>query len=390
MYPCILFLDILIFLMKNNHSTNDLVFIITALTPIFFVFLIFYFAWDNGAGTDRGVESAPAIADNPAAVFARPAKSFAFNLPGSAARPLKMLFFGDLMLDRHVGEKIARTGLDDIFSGFVSEFFRGYDLIGANLEGAVTDNGEHYPPAMSYDFAFHPDLIAELKNYNFNFFNIANNHLSDQGERGIEETGKNLDALGFISAGCADRKIGECSSEILALSGRKIGLAGFSMVYGLLDQNKMENAVRKLASSTDQVIVNIHWGREYEHNFNATQRSVAHKLIDAGADIVIGHHPHVVQGMEIYKGKPIFYSLGNFIFDQYFSADTQEELAVGLEIVDGGVTIDLFPLRSKSSRPELMADDERRIFFDKFVKWSEVDNGTARQVENGQLHISTK
>ncbi|MFH0891359.1 MAG: CapA family protein [Candidatus Falkowbacteria bacterium] len=374
-------------MIKDSQKANNFIFIATALAPILFTFLIFYFAWDNGAGADKRAESASIIADNPAAVFARPAKSFAFNLPGSAVRPLKMLFFGDLILDRHVGEKIARTGLAEIFSGFASDFFRGYDLIGANLEGAVTDKGAHYPPAMSYDFAFSPDLIAELKNYDFNFFNIANNHLSDQGERGIEETGKNLDALGFPHSGCADRKIGECSSEILALNGRKIGLAGFSMVYGLLDQDKTENAVRGLASSTDSVIVNIHWGREYEHNFNATQRSMAHKLIDAGADAVIGHHPHVVQGMEIYKDKPIFYSLGNFIFDQYFSADTQEELAVGLEFGDGGLTIDLFPLRSKSSRPELIADNERRLFFEKFIKWSEVDEIIATQIRSGRFLV---
>ncbi len=176
---------------------------------------------------------------------------------------LNFLFFGDLMLDRHVKELIAEKGLSYIFeelAGQENRFFKGVDLISANLEGVVTNEGEHYPPTMIYDFAFHPELIQGLKNYNFNFFNLANNHFSDQGQQGVEETRENLTNLGFNYSGCIDRQVGECSSKILELSNYKIGLAGFSMVYGKFNQEEANKIIQDLAKNTDLVIVNIHWG----------------------------------------------------------------------------------------------------------------------------------
>jgi len=371
----------------DPRRAGNLVFITLALVPILTTLLIFYFAWNDLSQTEQIKRAEVTVGERVIRNLTRPA-TVNFNLPELSARTVKMLFFGDLMLDRHVGEKINQGGLDNLLSGLSgtsSDLFVGFDLVGANLEGAVTDNGAHYPPLMSYDFSFHPDLIGGLKKYNFNFFNIANNHLSDQGERGVTETAANLKKLNYAHSGCVDRKTGECSSAIVTLNGKKIGLAGFSMVYGLLDEAEAEKITKELSAITDSVIINIHWGREYEHDFSVTQESLARKLIDAGADAIIGHHPHVVQGMEIYKEKPIFYSLGNFIFDQYFSPDTQEGLGVGLELSDHETAITLFPLRSKLSRPKLMEGDEKVAFLEKFVKWSEVDLDIAEQIKSGHL-----
>ncbi len=304
---------------------------------------------------------------------------------------LKMLFFGDMMLDRHVGEKIKKQGIDYIFTELAGEensFFKGIDIISCNLEGAVTDKGEHYAPANGYDFAFAPDLIGGLKKYNFNFFNLANNHFFDQGERGIMETRKNLNALGLDYAGCQDGQTGDCSFKIVQVADKKIGMAGFSMVYKKFDLSKAEKIIKDLASATDLVIVNIHWGVEYQHRFNKLQQETARKLVDAGADMIIGHHPHVVQGIEIYNGKPIFYSLGNFIFDQYFSADTEEGLSVGINANDKQIEIFLYPLKSKLSQVELMAGEDKKKFLEKFVKWSKVNEEYAEQVKEGRLFLS--
>jgi len=304
-------------------------------------------------------------------------------------KPIRMLFFGDMMLDRHVGERIKKYGLDYIFEKLASSteenFFIDYDLIGCNLEGAVTNNGAYYDPVMSYDFAFAPKLINELRNYNFNFFNLANNHFADQGERGIIETRENLDELGFNYVGCPDGIINDCSAKIIELSGKKIGVAGFSLVYSKLDDVEIQGIIRNLASQADVVIVNIHWGVEYEHQFNKNQQKIARTIIDAGADIIIGHHPHVVQGIEIYNGKLIFYSLGNFIFDQYFSRDTQEGLAVEVNITDNNTKFFLYPLKSKLSAIELMDDNEKKIFFNKLISWSEVDEENKEKIIKGVL-----
>lgn len=305
-------------------------------------------------------------------------------------KPIRMLFFGDMMLDRHVGERIKKYGLDYIFEKLASSteenFFLDYDLIGCNLEGAVTNNGAYYNPIMSYDFAFAPDLIEQLKKYNFNFFNLANNHFADQGERGIIETRNNLDEIGINYSGCKDGKIGDCSYKILNIANKKIGIAGFSMVYGKFDIEKTNNIARQLASTTDWVIVNIHWGAEYEHQFNKIQQKTAHNLIDAGADIIIGHHPHVVQGIEAYKNKLIFYSLGNFIFDQYFSRDTQAGLAVEINITDNNIQFFLYPIKSKQSQVELMSGEEKEKFLSKLADLSQVNEEYKEKIIKGVLN----
>jgi len=323
----------------------------------------------------------------------------------SAKEYLNFLFFGDIMLDRNVGAKIKKNGLESIFKNLAGEenrFFGGIDLISANLEGAVTNLGAHYAPEMGNDFAFAPELVEKLKKlYHFNFFDLANNHFSDQAERGIIETRKNLDDLSLNYVGCQDRQVGDCSSKIVEVDGYKIGMAGFSMVYGQFDRESAKKIISDLSSSTDFTVVNVHWGVEYEHQFNKLQQEVAHELIDAGADLIIGHHPHVVQGMEAYQGKPIFYSLGNFIFDQYFSQDTQEGLAVGIALtpsltprpspttaVEGEgrrLSISLFPLKSKSSQVELMKGEEKKKFLEKFVGWSDVSDEYKIQMKDGKI-----
>lgn len=306
----------------------------------------------------------------------------------NATKPLKLLFFGDMMLDRHVGEKLTNKKigylLDDL-AGEEKEFFVGYDIIGANLEGAVTNEGDHYPPHNLYDFAFAPERIAELKDYGFNYFALANNHFSDQGERGIIETRKNLSEQGFYFSGAADARIDENTRQDLEIAGRKIAMISLSMVYNNFDLSQAKDLVEKAAVETDFTIINLHWGNEYQHLFNRYQQNVGRALISAGADIIIGHHPHVVQGIEIYQGKPILYSLGNFIFDQYFSAATQESLAVDLTIDDDELTISFLPLRSSGSIPRLMNEGEKNNFFRKFATWSELSAETKELLLDGRL-----
>lgn len=307
-----------------------------------------------------------------------------------AARSLKFLFFGDLMIDRHVGEKLAGKNIGfllDRLAGDDKQFFSGFDLVGANLEGAVTNSGAHYAPQNAYDFAFSPERIKELKDYGFNYFTLANNHFSDQGARGVEETRKNLTALGLYYSGAPDAQIDEYTAQVVSLADQQVALLGLSMVYAHFDLSAAKDLVSSMASTTDLVVVNIHWGTEYEHQFNKYQQNIGHALIDAGADIIIGHHPHVVQGMEVYQGKPIFYSLGNFIFDQYFSADTQEGLALALDVSQATTTILLTPLISEKSVPRIMEQEEREIFFEKFVAWSRLDEDKESLVISGQLEL---
>jgi poly-gamma-glutamate synthesis protein (capsule biosynthesis protein) len=304
---------------------------------------------------------------------------------------LKFLFFGDLMLDRNVGDRLVNKNISYLLSnlaGAEKQFFSGYDIISANLEGAVTDNGNHYAPINSYDFAFSPSRINELKDYGFNYFSSANNHFSDQGQKGVDETRKNLSALNFNFSGSTDSKIDAYSRKDIVVSNKKIAMISLSMVYHDFDLEAAKKIVKEAKETSDLVIVNIHWGNEYQHQFNKHQQTIGHALIDSGADLIIGHHPHVTQGMEIYKDKIIFYSLGNFIFDQYFSTDTQEELAVGISIEETKTSISLFPLKSEKSAPRLMNEVEKEKFLKNFISWSEVNKDNNLETEiNNQLII---
>lgn len=303
--------------------------------------------------------------------------------------PIKLLFFGDLMLDRHVREKINKYGLNYLIEKLIEDdFTNSYDIVGANLEGAVTNNGAHYPPENLYDFAFSPEVVAELKNYNFNFFNLANNHLSDQGQKGIRETYQNLSDLGFYYSGCRDAFLSEslgslessegleevsnpiftqvikgeaqpvlseenCSEIILNIKNRRVAFLGFSIVYRGIDEDRIIERIGALKEESDFVVVNVHFGIEYQPRASVSQVNLARKMVDNGADVIIGHHPHVIQNYETYQGKPIFYSLGNFIFDQYFSPETQEGLAVAITLgADGDVDSEIYKIKTSGSRVE--------------------------------------
>jgi len=136
----------------------------------------------------------------------------------------------------------------------------------------------------------------------------------------------------------------------------------------------MIKAIRtaKSLSPYNFLIISIHWGEEY-------------KIIEAGADLMIGHHPHVVQNIEKYQGKLIFYSLGNFIFDQYFSPDTQQGLAVGLEIYPDRLVCQLFPIQINLSQPVLMEWDTASEFLIQLANCSDVN--LVDEIESGIIKI---
>ncbi len=294
-----------------------------------------------------------------------------------ATNEVKILFFGDLMLDRGVERIIETKGIDYIFEHLHDkQFTHGYDFVTANLEGAVTKSGQHYPPENLYDFAFNPASVEKLKNYGFNMFSVANNHLFDQGQRGIDETNENLSSLGFYHYGCRDGIINSiktatvkggiineviqpqqvtqenCSAIIVEKKGYRIAFLSFSCVYTAIEKKRILSTIEQLRTKSDFVIVSPHWGVEYQQQANHSQKSLAHAMIDAGADAVIGHHPHVIQNHETYKNRPIYYSLGNFIFDQYFSEKTQKGLAVSLRLSRNTIRHDSYLITSKRSRIE--------------------------------------
>ena len=134
------------------------------------------------------------------------------------------------------------------------------------------------------------------------------------------------------------------------------------------------------------LIIFMHWGQEYQFANSYSQQNLSHKMIDAGADLIIGCHPHVVQNIEIYKEKLVFYSLGNFILDQYFSEETQQGLAVKLEIYTEKLVFRLFPIQSHLSQPSLMEKEKADKFLEALSQRSSQE--LAGEIKAGTIEIS--
>ncbi|MFA5062432.1 MAG: AmmeMemoRadiSam system protein B [Patescibacteria group bacterium] len=289
--------------------------------------------------------------------------------PGQATEKpeVALQFFGDIMLDRNVAKAMATSGLDYIFAKLKAQenrFFWGTDLMGANLEGPFAP--ARIKTSKSIAFRFDPLLAPQLKNYGFGLLDLANNHAIDMGWSNLDFTKTVLSAAGLNYFGDELRE-GPEYSWIGDVGGYKIAFIGLNNTDHTLNLSEVEKAMVEAKKSADYVIIDTHWGVEYKDHSNENQQYLAHWLIDKGADAVIGGHPHVVEEMEMYKDKPIFYSLGNFIFDQYFSPETQEGISVGLIFGENGVKkVYVFPFYSQKSQPQLMNGQQRADFMKKF------------------------
>lgn len=297
-----------------------------------------------------------------------------------------VLFFGDMMLDRNVKKQTDKNGADYLFSklaGQENRFFLGVDEISANLEGPFANSRR--ATTKSIAFRFEPKLISTLKKYNFSIFTLANNHSLDMGKAGFAEGKTNLTKAGISFYG-QQLYIDNNSLLVKKVGDYNVGYIGLDDTIVKTDIKKVKQLIEKaktpvIPSTTEKsslvadfIVVNIHWGEEYKEISNTNQRNLAHQLIDAGTDVIIGHHPHVVQEMEIYKNRPIFYSLGNFIFDQYFSVPTQQSLAVGLIFTDKKISTYVFPLKGVNSQAQQMEYEVGQKYFAKWILKSRLGN----------------
>ncbi|MFA6354911.1 MAG: CapA family protein [Candidatus Paceibacterota bacterium] len=245
-----------------------------------------------------------------------------------------LVFVGDMMLDRGV-----ETSVKNNFGGEFSKLFENLnelkdaDILFANLEGPVSDVGNNV--GSIYSFHMDPNVLPVIKDAGFDIVSFANNHVGDWNTKAFNDTLARLDNIGILKIGAGINKIDASEPKIIEKNGVKFGFIGFSDVGPAWMEAKDDTAGILLASDpnlpqiiqyakakVDVLIVSFHFGEEYKTIHNTRQEKLAKNAIDNGADLIIGHHPHVIEDVEIYNGKPIVYSLGNFIFDQYFSKNT--------------------------------------------------------------------
>jgi poly-gamma-glutamate synthesis protein (capsule biosynthesis protein) len=238
---------------------------------------------------------------------------------------VSILVFGDMMLDRTVLAKTQKAGNYNFPFLKIDEFLKTADLKFANLEGPVTNFESVSNGNTRMRFTIAPEFLPILKE-RFDVLSLANNHMLDFGEEGYNQTKNYLTEARINYFGNYRNQV-EDLSTIIEKNGIKIGFIGY---HGLIDEG-LEDVLReieKIRPQTDFLIVVPHWGAEYKEFPADSTIEKARKFIDAGADLILGGHPHVVQPSEEYMNKKIYYSLGNFVFDQYWSEETMESIAV--------------------------------------------------------------
>ena len=287
-------------------------------------------------------------------------------------KPIRVTFAGDAMMDWSVKETVKQRGPDYPFL-HIKEELTASDLSVVNLETAITTGGIKVPK--EYNFRSDPISLTGLKNAGFQLVSLANNHSFDFGQSGFNDTIANLKdyQLDYIGGGL--NKEEAYGAKTYTIKGRTIKVLAFSRVLpdfswvateskpGLAngyDLSLIENTIKKEKVDADFLFVYIHWGVETKRSPEAFQRDWAKTMIDAGADGVIGSHPHVLQGFEYYKGKPIAYSLGNFLFPNYIKGEKAQTGILHLDIKNNHIEMSFVPFRIVQDQIILQSDQEKQ------------------------------
>ncbi len=236
---------------------------------------------------------------------------------------------GDIMLGRYIGKVMSTKGELYPFD-HVRTMLKQYDVVLGNLESGIAKDTAHpYFPKKPYNFAASPAAAVALRDTGFTVLDLANNHMLDfgPGEPGL--TSSLLRKQGLSSFGAGENIREARQPAVLVRNGTRFGFLGYGVAHSQavyaqknragiapIVMDDIRKDIQALRNTVDVLIVSLHWGVEYEKTPSRKQRAEAHQIIDWGADLIIGHHPHVIQGIEIYRNKVIAYSLGNLIFDQ--------------------------------------------------------------------------
>lgn len=314
------------------------------------VLLILFLAVLFGGGTWVGTWSldrkAAIDADIQAAMTPFPTPT-----PTPTPKPeFRMIFVGDIMLSRSVGERIKKTR--DYRYPFlnVADFLNNAAITVGNLEGPISDRGRDM--GSKYSFRADPKVVQGLDYAGFKVLSVANNHIWDYGPDAFSDTLRHLRDAGMDYVGGGYDFEQAHGGVIKEVNGTKIAFLSYTDLLpksasatnqpgvAYLDMVQMAKDIGAKKREADLVVVSFHFGEEYKTTHNLKQAQIARTAIDAGASLVIGHHPHVVEDVERYKGGYIAYSLGNFVFDQNFSERTMNGLALVVN-VSGGQLADI-------------------------------------------------
>ena len=286
-----------------------------------------------------------------------------------AADSLSIVFTGDILLDRGVRQVINHRGVDYLFSDGIDSVFREAQIVVGNLECPATKI--EAPVFKRFIFRGEPEWLETLKQHGITHLNLANNHSIDQGREGLLDTKRNIIEAGMIPLGAGETMDEAVQPVLLADSPRKVWL-GASLRLALenyaylpdkpcVSQEPMDSLLERVnrlrkADSTAVIIVSLHWGGEHTLQPVPRQRLEARHLLLAGADILICHHTHTLQTIEDFHGKKIYYSIGNFIFDQSKPINSKACM-VCLRIKEDDLMVETIPVEIRQCVPYIMTEN---------------------------------
>ena len=290
---------------------------------------------------------------------------FASCGPSNDGATKKIIFTGDLLLDRGVRLHIEHYGINSLFTPEVDQLFQSADMVVANLECPATKI--EAPVNKQFIFRANPEGLEILKKHGITHLNMANNHSMDQGREGLTDTRNNILKSGLTPLGYGNNLKEACKAQLIETGPRNVYVLSSLQVpsenwtyledepcvcEASFDNIALQIGQLKKDDAGCVVIVQLHWGAEHTLVPLNSQKQQAHQLIDAGADCIIGHHTHTIQTIEHYKGKPIYYSLGNFIFDQEKSINSKG-LMVQMEVKADTIQFTNIPFEIKKCVPHI-------------------------------------
>jgi Bacterial capsule synthesis protein PGA_cap len=308
--------------------------------------------------------------------------------------PPSLIVVGDIMLGGRAKKAVAEFGPDYPFDG-VLPLLRRAPIVLGNLEGPFADKARKQQRNFSYRVDV--SLASSLNRAGINVVTLANNHLMDCGRPGVLETLDALSNANVLALGAGANERAAHAPVILQAGGTRIGLLGYywnGRTAATADRpgsamdppEALEADIRGLREHADRIVVTFHWGVPYEREPSPEDRAKAHFAVDCGADAVVGHHPHIVQPFEIYRERPIFYSVGNFAFGSGNSR--AEGLLVGLRFEESKTVVNVYPLyvKNRDSRvnyqPKLLGGRAAERVLTELMR---ISNGSAKfmKLRNG-------
>lgn len=274
------------------------------------------------------------------------------NADESNTKTITINLVGDIMLASRVGEVIKEKGPDHPWTD-LHEILSASDITLGNLECAVGSDNHQPVPDKQFTFLAAPEALGGAKNAGIDILTLANNHVLDYGPEAMLETIRHLEYYGIKHTGAGENQTSALKPVIINVNNVTVGVLAFSYVFPsgwwVAGENKaglnsgynyelVFSSVNELSKKTDITVVSLHWGRELADKPSVEQQKLARQLVEQGANIVIGHHPHVLQGLELYKNGLIAYSAGNFIFTLSNDIRGRQSMILQVDADSSGIT----------------------------------------------------